>query len=110
MYDDEYDPVGGHTKQEAEFAYRELFKELHGEYPDAAEDSGICSAPSATKYYHLRVDSTEIEKETAKELLIGIIRETEKFQSEQVSAADRQAALALAEIAEADIAALSEEI
>jgi nanoRNase/pAp phosphatase (c-di-AMP/oligoRNAs hydrolase) len=110
MYDDEYDPAGGHTRQEAEFAYRELFKELHGEYPDDADDAGVCSAPSASKYYHLKIDRAEISTGTARELLIGIIRETDKFQSEQVSSADRQAALILAEIAKADIAALSEEI
>jgi nanoRNase/pAp phosphatase (c-di-AMP/oligoRNAs hydrolase) len=110
MYDSEYDPIGGHTRQEADFAYRELFKELHGEYPDEAQKSGVCSAPSASKYYHLRIDNAEIDEQAAKELLIGIIRETDKFQSDKVSAADRQAALALAEIAKADIAALSEDI
>ena len=29
-----YDPEGGHTKEEADTAYEELFKELHGENPD----------------------------------------------------------------------------
>ena len=30
MGDNDYDPVGGHTKEEAEAAYAELFAELHG--------------------------------------------------------------------------------
>jgi manganese-dependent inorganic pyrophosphatase len=38
--DDEYDPVGGHTKEEADAAFETLFRELHG-------DEGAKDAPGA---------------------------------------------------------------
>ena len=40
MSGNDYDPVGGHTKEEADAAYAELFRELHGEEIGGGIDSG----------------------------------------------------------------------
>ena len=41
--DNEYDPYGGHTKEEADAAYEDLFRELHGEgeFGDAKPPSSV---------------------------------------------------------------------
>ena len=43
MGDNDYDPVGGHTKEEADAAYAELLRELHG--AEAAEGPWSSGAP-----------------------------------------------------------------
>jgi len=35
---EEYDPEGGHSKEEADAAYAQLYKELHGEEPGSDND------------------------------------------------------------------------
>ena len=40
MNENDYDPIGGHTKEEADVAYAKLFKELHGE---ESEEGSNCS-------------------------------------------------------------------
>jgi manganese-dependent inorganic pyrophosphatase len=64
---DAYDPVGGHTREEADAAYEELFRELHGEsdggtqakakqqvYVVGAENSDTDSVCSAICYARLK--------------------------------------------------------
>ena len=64
MYN-EYDPYGGHTKEEADAAYEDLFKELHGEgelgdtkkpssvYVIASSDQTIDSVCATVCFAHL---------------------------------------------------------
>jgi|GEM_PF-5176229 len=40
MTENDYDPIGGHTKEEADAAYEALFKELHGSVKSAGEARG----------------------------------------------------------------------
>ena len=46
MSDNDYDPIGGHTKEEADAAYAELYRELHGE---GAANEDIANGPSAAQ-------------------------------------------------------------
>ena len=48
MYDNEYDPIGGHTKEEADVAFEDLFRELHGD--DGNSGGGNGGAGSAGDY------------------------------------------------------------
>ena len=42
-----YDPIGGHTKEEAEAAYEKLFRELHGEKYSEESDNGKASGDNS---------------------------------------------------------------
>jgi len=46
MTENDYDPVGGHTKEEADAAYAELFRELHGEEEDGSSAGASAGTPA----------------------------------------------------------------
>ena len=51
MDNNDYDPIGGHTKEEAEAAYERLFHELHGEESDNSKtfnDESIAESKKGT--------------------------------------------------------------
>jgi inorganic pyrophosphatase/exopolyphosphatase len=109
MMDNEYDPVGGHTKEEAEVAYAELYRELHGEDLTAV-DFGSALSPCSSLYFHAIEMETKLSDEFASELLRGIIKDTEMFKAEGTGGRDREAAVALALLLKVDIAEFVEGI
>ena len=108
-YTNDYDPEGGHTREEADAAYAELFRELHGMGPDSARipDAYSLGARMAYEYMNRGVVPDE---ETARRLCADIISDTQMFRAEGTTQADRLAAAALANIAGADIEELAREM
>ena len=111
MTDNEYDPEGGHTREEAEAAYANLFRELHGEEPGGIPEpgAGAYSLSSRMAYEYMRRGVVP-DSETALRLCKDIISETRMFHAEGTTQTDRLAAAALANIAGVDIGKLAEEI
>ena len=100
--DYDYDPEGGHTRAEAEAAYKELFRELHGEDIDENTDPGAYSLSTQMAYEYLRRGILP-DRETASRLCADIISDTDMFRADGTKQADRLAAAALANIADIDI-------
>ena len=105
----EYDPAGGHTKAEADAAYAELFRELHGEGRESIPESAEYSISTRMACEYLRRGVVP-DQETALRLCMDIISDTEMFRAKGTTQADRLAAAALANIAGVDIEKLALEM
>ena len=108
-HDIEYDPADGHTREEADEAYRVLFRELHGEELQSIQEYGAYSISTKMAYEYLARGVTP-DPETAKRMCTDIITDTKMFREEGTTQADRLAAVALANIAGIDIAVLASDL
>ena len=104
----EYDPEGGHTREEADAAYAELFKELHGAEQDREPEWTACSLSAKLACEYLKRGVVP-DTETARRLCLDIISDTKMFRAKSTTRTDRLAAAALANIAGLDIKRLAAE-
>ena len=107
MAANDYDPEGGHTREEAEAAFEALFKELHGD--DDFEDDGALGSYGAFVYKMYVGEGRKPDEETARELCEEILAATDYLRAENTTREDRVACAALANIAGVDLEAFSKE-
>ena len=107
MTANDYDPEGGHTREEAEAAFDALYRELHGE--ENTEGEGALGSYGAFVYKMYMQEGLLPDEETARQLCKEIISATDFLRAEGTTREDRIACAALANIAGVDIEALAKE-